>query len=73
MVSKVVTDRTIMDLAPELIVVADGTKFGQVASAYVAPVARISTLVTDSTTDPPTLSQLEGMGVWVIVAQVGRF
>jgi DeoR/GlpR family transcriptional regulator of sugar metabolism len=70
---EVVTDRTIIDLAPELIVVADHTKFGQVASAYVAPVERISTLVTDSTTDPHTLSELESMGVRVIVAQVQRF
>jgi DeoR family transcriptional regulator of aga operon len=69
---EVMTDRTIIGLAPELIVVADHTKFGQVTSAYVAPVERISTLVTDSATDPDMLAQLRGMGVQVIVAQVNR-
>jgi DeoR/GlpR family transcriptional regulator of sugar metabolism len=65
---EVMTDRTILEMAPELIVVADHTKFGKVASAYISPVERISTLVTDSDTDPQTLIRLEGMRIRVIVA-----
>lgn len=65
---EVMTDRTIIDMAPELIVVADHTKFGKVASAYVAPVERVTTLVTDTGIDPDTLSRLEEMGIRVIVA-----
>jgi len=67
---EVMTDRTIIEMAPELIVVADHTKFGQVASAYVAPVERITVLVTDSDTDPQTLAHLEEVGVRVIVADI---
>jgi DeoR/GlpR family transcriptional regulator of sugar metabolism len=55
-------------MAPDLIVVADHTKFGTVASAYVAPVERITTLVTDSKIDGGTLTRLEAVGVRVIVA-----
>jgi DeoR/GlpR family transcriptional regulator of sugar metabolism len=65
---EVMTDRTILEMAPELIVVADHTKFGTVASAYIAPVERISTLVTDSDIDPETLIHLEQMGIRVILA-----
>ena len=66
---EVMTDRTIIEMAPELIVVADHTKFGKVASAYVAPVERVTTLVTDVGADPAFLSRLREMGVRVIVAE----
>ena len=65
---EVMTDRTIIEMAPELIVVADHTKFGKVASAYVAPVDRVTTLVTNSETSPEILASLREMGVQVIVA-----
>jgi DeoR/GlpR family transcriptional regulator of sugar metabolism len=65
---EVMTDRTIIDMAPELIVVADHTKFGQVATAYLAPVERITTLVTDTETDPETLAGLKGRVTNLIVA-----
>jgi DeoR/GlpR family transcriptional regulator of sugar metabolism len=67
---EVMTDRAIIEMAPELIVVADHTKFGKVASAYVAPVERITVLVTDSDTDPQTLAHLEEVGVRVIIADI---
>jgi DeoR/GlpR family transcriptional regulator of sugar metabolism len=65
---EVMTDRTIIEMAPELIVVADHTKFGRIASGYVAPVERVTTLVTNSDTDPETLTRLRQMGIQVIVA-----
>ncbi len=68
---EVMTDRTIIEMAPELILVADHTKFGKVASAYVAPVERVTVLVTDSETDPKTLARLKKMGTHVIVADKG--
>ena len=69
---EVMTDRTIIEMAPELIVVADHTKFGKVASAYIAPVERITTLVTNPEISPEIISQLEGMGIQVIVAAEGE-
>ena len=65
---EVMTDRTIIEMAPELIVVADHTKFGKIASAYVAPVERITTLVTNSEADPETLTRLRELGICVIIA-----
>jgi len=66
---EVMTDRTIIEMAPELIVVADHTKFGKVASAYIAPVEQITTLVTDVETDPALLDRVREMGIQVIVAE----
>jgi DeoR/GlpR family transcriptional regulator of sugar metabolism len=68
---EVMTDRTIIEMASELIVVADHTKFGKVASAYIASVERITTLVTDAKTDPDALARLDEMGIRIIVADGG--
>ena len=64
---EVMTDRAIIEMAPQLILVADHTKYNQVASAYVAPVERIATLVTDAETDPEILVRLREMNIRVIV------
>jgi DeoR/GlpR family transcriptional regulator of sugar metabolism len=66
---EVMTDRAIIKMGLKLILVADHTKFGRVASAYVAPVERITTLVTDDKTDAVILKQIQEMGVDVIVAR----
>lgn len=66
---EVMTDRTIIEMAQQLILVADHAKFGKTASAYVAPVQRVTTLVTDAETDPATLVSLREAGVRVIVAR----
>lgn len=69
---EVMTDRAIFDLSPELILVADHTKFGKVASSYVAPLNRIKTLITDYETDLRYLDQIRNMGINVIVTQEDR-
>jgi DeoR family transcriptional regulator of aga operon len=66
---EVMTDRTIIEMAPDLIVVADHTKFGKVASAYIAPVERITMLVTDPEVDAKFVAHLEELGIRVIVAE----
>ncbi|NLE45759.1 MAG: DeoR/GlpR transcriptional regulator [Chloroflexi bacterium] len=66
---EVMTDRAIIEMAETLIVVADHSKFGQTSSAYVAPVERISTLVTDEQIDPELVNQLVHLGIAVIVAE----
>jgi len=65
---EVMTDRHVINMSPELVVVADHTKFGKVASAFIAPASRISTLVTDAQADPAILAQFRAMGIRVIVA-----
>ncbi|MAS34484.1 MAG: DeoR family transcriptional regulator [Anaerolineaceae bacterium] len=64
---EVVTDRKILEMGSELILVADYTKFGKVASAYIAPVNRITTLVTDRQADTTMLDEMRTMGIEVIV------
>jgi DeoR/GlpR family transcriptional regulator of sugar metabolism len=64
---EVMTDRKILEMGSELILVADHTKFGQVASAYVAPVNRITTLVTDKLSPAGMLQEMRDQGIQVIV------
>jgi DeoR/GlpR family transcriptional regulator of sugar metabolism len=66
---EVMTDRTIIEAAHELILVADHTKFGRVASAYLTPIERVTTLVTDSETPLAILNGIRELGVQVIVAE----
>jgi DeoR/GlpR family transcriptional regulator of sugar metabolism len=69
---EVITDRAVINMAPELILVADHTKFGKVASAYLAPLKSVSTLVTDSRTDRGMLARLEQMGIRIIIAEINE-
>ncbi|MBC7225596.1 MAG: DeoR/GlpR transcriptional regulator, partial [Anaerolineae bacterium] len=62
-----VTDRTIIQFAPEVILVADHTKFGKVATAFVAPVTAVRKIVTDDKAPQPILAELERVGIEVIV------
>lgn len=65
---EVMTDRAIIEMSPHLIIVADHTKFGRVASAYLAPLERVRTVVTDAGADPTFVSALKGKGLQVIIA-----
>jgi DeoR/GlpR family transcriptional regulator of sugar metabolism len=69
---EVVTDRTILNRAREVIVVADHTKVGIVASAFVAPLNRVNTFITDWQTDVAILDQIRAIGVKIIVAPNGH-
>jgi DeoR/GlpR family transcriptional regulator of sugar metabolism len=66
---EVMTDRTIIEMASELILVADHTKFGKVGAAFVAPLERVTSLVTDSEADAEMLTRIEDMDIRVIVAK----
>jgi DeoR/GlpR family transcriptional regulator of sugar metabolism len=66
---EVKTDRAIINMASELIVVADHTKLGKTASAYLAPLEIVTTLVTDSGADPNYLAAIQKIGVNVIIAR----
>lgn len=65
---EIMTDRTILNMGSRVILVADHTKFGRIASSFVAPINRISTLVTDNQSDKNLIKLIEEMGVEVIVA-----
>jgi DeoR/GlpR family transcriptional regulator of sugar metabolism len=53
---EVSTDRVIIQCSPEVILVADHSKFNKTSTALVSPIKAISTLVTDSAIDPDVLS-----------------
>ncbi len=65
---EVITDRTILNHAREVILVADHTKCGRAASAFVAPLSRVNTFVTDDQTPLEFLEGMRAQGVKVIVA-----
>ncbi len=62
------TDRAIVNLAPQLILVADHTKFGRIAPSLVAPLEAVHTVVTDAKIDPQIVRDLQEAGIRVIVA-----
>jgi DeoR family transcriptional regulator of aga operon len=63
------TDRAIVRLAAKVILVADHTKFGRVAPAFVAPLSVVGTVVTDSGITAEIVEHLMGIGIHVIVAE----
>lgn len=65
---EVPTDRAIIESAREVILVADHTKFGKAAPAFVAPVNVVTLLVTDAEVPADTLAALRGRGIQVLVA-----
>jgi DeoR/GlpR family transcriptional regulator of sugar metabolism len=54
--------------AKEIIVVADASKFGQVAFAAIAPLNAVNRLVTDASLDPVTHTHLQAENIEVILA-----
>jgi DeoR/GlpR family transcriptional regulator of sugar metabolism len=66
---EILTDRAILDMGAQVILVADHTKLGRIASAFVAPIDHISTLVTDENANQDILESIHRMGIEVIVAK----
>jgi DeoR/GlpR family transcriptional regulator of sugar metabolism len=63
---EVETDRRLIGAAAELIVLADSSKFRQVGPIRLAPLERISTLITDSAAPEAQLNVLRERGIKVI-------
>jgi len=62
------TDRAILKVGRQVIVVADHTKLGVIASAYLAPLDVMDILVTDQDADPDFVQSLRARGIQVILA-----
>lgn len=62
------TDRAIIQAAPEVILAADHSKFGKVSIALVAPIASVSKIVTDAEAPLELISELRQLGIEVMVA-----
>lgn len=61
------TDRAILNLGGEVIVVADHTKCGHISTVSLAPITSVSKLVTDSGISAEQTAALEEKGVEVII------
>jgi DeoR family transcriptional regulator of aga operon len=61
------TDRAILKIGREVIVVADHTKCAAVSTAVVAPITSIHTLITDTSTSQDFVAAVRAQGVKVIV------
>jgi len=60
------TDRAILAIAPEIIIVADHSKFGRVSSVLVGPVTVAHKVITDQATSPECVAELQELGIQVI-------
>jgi DeoR family transcriptional regulator of aga operon len=57
-----------IEMSQRVIVVADSSKFSRRGFAFIAPVSKIHTLITDKGLPAEEKSKLEGMGIEVLIA-----
>lgn len=62
------TDRAILRIGREVVIVADHSKVNRVSTALLAPLKVVSTFVTDSKTDKKFLQALRKQGIHVVMA-----
>lgn len=67
-IPEILTDRALRRASTACVVLADSSKLGTVAPAYVFGIEEVDTLVTDADADPGQVAALEARGVRVIVA-----
>ena len=65
---EILTDRMILDISNQVVVVVDHTKFGRLCSVFVAPVTAANVIVTDDGITPEITGELREMGIDVVVA-----
>jgi DeoR family transcriptional regulator, aga operon transcriptional repressor len=61
------TDRALLNIGKQVIIVADHTKIGRVSTAFVAPLSMVNILVTDEDTPPELLQAFSARGVQLLV------
>ncbi len=69
--SETQTDRAIIRAGRQVIILADHTKFGRVAAAFLASIDIIHTLVTDWKASPEDLKTLRRRNIQVVVTKNG--
>lgn len=65
---EIMTDRAILGIAPQVVIVADHTKFGRVCPVAVAPITAAHVIVTDSEVPPDIVTELRQRGPDVLLA-----
>ena len=62
------TDRAILNIGRENIVVADHTKFGRTSTVLLVPIQHINTLITDTGTPGEVISEIASENIRVLIA-----
>jgi DeoR family transcriptional regulator of aga operon len=62
------TDRAILNAGRQTIIVADHTKCGVIATAYLASLSAMNILVTDDQTEPAFIKSMRDKGIEIVVA-----
>ncbi len=65
------TDRAILAIAPQRVIVADHTKFSRVSSVFLAPITSVDVLVTDAEADQSFIDALRQLNIQVLVCNGG--
>lgn len=63
---EIMTDRAILGIGRQVVIVADHTKFGRVSSVLVAPVSAANMVVTDTRTPAEYIEKMTELGVLVL-------
>jgi DeoR family transcriptional regulator, aga operon transcriptional repressor len=61
--------RAALERTERIVVLADGSKFGDVALSTVVPVKRVSVIISDASADPVEVDRIEREGVEVILVE----
>ena len=64
---EIMTDRAILAMGSKVVLLADHSKFGHIASSYVAPIHEVTTLITDDATSQDMIEAIQQQGVEVLV------
>lgn len=65
---EIMTDRAILSISPQVIILADHSKFGRVSSMLVAPISAADTIITDQAAPETLLDEFRALGIRVIQA-----
>ena len=60
---EILTDRAILGIASEVIVVSDHTKFGRVCSVFLAPITTADYIITDADIAPEIANEMRELGI----------
>jgi DeoR/GlpR family transcriptional regulator of sugar metabolism len=64
---EILTDRAILAIGSEVIVVSDHTKFGRVSSVFVSPVTAAHIIITDSEISSEIASEIRELGIRLMI------
>jgi DeoR/GlpR family transcriptional regulator of sugar metabolism len=70
-IPEILTDRALREISDQVVVLADSSKLGHVAPAFVFGLSEVDVLVTDEGAKPSDIAAIERAGVRVMVARAG--